>query len=85
MSNAGTSASNGSQFFIVYKDSTPGLPSVYTPFGTVSSGLNVVRDVARARYSCEYTLAGGGVPREKIVINSVTITRARTAHNLAAA
>ena len=75
MANAGTQTSNGSQFFIVYKDSTAGLSASYTPFGTVSSGLNIVRDVAQAGYKCEYTLAGGGVPREKIVINSVTITK----------
>jgi peptidyl-prolyl cis-trans isomerase B (cyclophilin B) len=85
MSNAGTSTSNGSQFFIVYKDSTSGLSPIYTPFGAVSSGLNIVRNVAHAGYKCEYVLAGGGVPKEKVVINSVTIIRARLAHNLAAA
>ena len=39
------------------------------------AGLNIVRDVAQAGYKCEYTLAGDGVPRKKIVINSVTITK----------
>jgi peptidyl-prolyl cis-trans isomerase B (cyclophilin B) len=33
MSNDGSRNSNGSQFFIVYKDSTSRLPPVYTPFG----------------------------------------------------
>lgn len=61
-SNTGTSTSNGSQFFIVYKDSTPGLSPAYIPFGTVSSGLNIVRNVAHAGYRCEYVLAGGGRP-----------------------
>jgi peptidyl-prolyl cis-trans isomerase B (cyclophilin B) len=64
---------NGSQFFIVYKDSTAGLGPHFTPFGTVSSGLNIVREVARSGYSCQY-IEGGGAPREKIVINSVKIT-----------
>lgn len=81
MSNAGTSTSNGSQFFIVYKDSTSGLSPTYTPFGTVSSGLNIIRNVAHVGYRCEYTFAGGGAPKEKIVINSVTITKARLARN----
>ena len=78
MANAGTRTSNGSQFFIVYKDSTSGLSPTYTPFGTVSSGLNIVRNVAQAGYKCQYTLAGGGVPRQKIIINSVTITKGAT-------
>jgi peptidyl-prolyl cis-trans isomerase B (cyclophilin B) len=85
MANDGGPDSNGSQFFIVYKDSTSGLSPTYTPFGTVSSGLNIVRAVARAGYKCEYTLAGGGVPSQKVVINSVTITRERLAPNPAAA
>ena len=39
MANGGTATSNGSQFFIVFKDSTSGLGATYTPFATVSSGL----------------------------------------------
>ena len=49
--------SNGSQFFIVYKDSTSGLNgprSFYTPFATVSSGLGIVQNVAKDGYSCQY-------------------------------
>lgn len=75
MANDGSLDSNGSQFFIVYKDSTPRLLPIYTPFGTVSSGLNIVRNVAHAGYRCEYSEGGGGVPKEKVVINSVTIAR----------
>jgi peptidyl-prolyl cis-trans isomerase B (cyclophilin B) len=81
MANDGSPASNGSQFFIVYKDSTAELSPTYTPFGAVSSGLNIVRDVAHAGYRCEYSIAGGGVPKEKVVINSVTITKAGLANN----
>jgi peptidyl-prolyl cis-trans isomerase B (cyclophilin B) len=79
MANNGTATSNGSQFFIVYKDSTSGLngssgPS-YTPFATVSSGLDIVQNVAKDGYSCTYAQAGGGVPKKKVIIESVTIKK----------
>ena len=79
MANEGTANSNGSQFFIVYKDSTSGLngstgPS-YTPFATVSSGLGIVQNVAKDGYSCQYAQTGGGVPKKKVIIDSVTIKK----------
>jgi peptidyl-prolyl cis-trans isomerase B (cyclophilin B) len=79
MANEGTATSNGSQFFIVYKDSTSGLngtsgPS-YTPFATVSSGLGIVQNVAKGGYSCQYAQAGGGVPKKKVIIDSMTIKK----------
>ena len=79
MANGGTATSNGSQFFIVYKDSTSGLngssgPS-YTPFATVSSGLDIVQNVAKDGYSCTYPQAGGGAPKEKVIIDNVTIKK----------
>jgi peptidyl-prolyl cis-trans isomerase B (cyclophilin B) len=43
MANSGPNT-NGSQFFIVWKDTT--LPPSYTPFGTVTAGLDVVEQVA---------------------------------------
>jgi hypothetical protein len=54
------------------------LTASYTPFGTVSSGLNLIRNVADAGYSCEYAQADGGFPKEKdeVIINSVKIIRA---------
>jgi peptidyl-prolyl cis-trans isomerase B (cyclophilin B) len=76
MANDGTATSNGSQFFIVYKDSTSGLTASYTPFATVSSGLNIVQNVAKDGFSCQYpSTEGGGVPKEKFVIDSVTIKK----------
>ncbi len=75
MANEGTATSNGSQFFIVYKDSTSQLTASYTPFATVSSGLDIVQNVAKDGYSCQYAQAGGGAPKEKVIINSVTITK----------
>ena len=76
MANEGTATSNGSQFFIVFKDSTSGLTASYTPFATVSSGLGIVQNVAKDGYSCQYAHAGGGVPKKKVIIDSVTIKRA---------
>jgi peptidyl-prolyl cis-trans isomerase B (cyclophilin B) len=76
MANGGTATSNGSQFFIVYKDSTSGLQATYTPFGTVSSGLDIVQNVAKDGTSCTYSEAGGGAPKEKVIIDSVTIKKA---------
>ena len=75
MANGGTATSNGSQFFIVYKDSSSGLGPSYTPFATVSSGLNIVKNVAKDGYSCTYPQAGGGVPKKKVIIDSVTIKK----------
>jgi len=75
MANEGTASSNGSQFFIVYKDSTSGLTAAYTPFATVSSGLGIVQNVAKDGYSCQYASSGGGAPKEKVIIDSVTIKK----------
>jgi peptidyl-prolyl cis-trans isomerase B (cyclophilin B) len=75
MANEGTASTNGSQFFIVYKDSTSALTASYTPFATVSSGLDIVQNVAKDGYSCQYAQAGGGAPKEKVIIQSVTISK----------
>ena len=45
MANAGPNT-NGSQFFICWKASP--LPPLYTPFGTITSGMNVLRKIAAA-------------------------------------
>jgi peptidyl-prolyl cis-trans isomerase B (cyclophilin B) len=75
MANGGTANSNGSQFFIVYKDSSSGLGASYTPFATVSSGLDIVQNVAKDGTSCTYANAGGGAPKKKVIIDSVTIKK----------
>jgi peptidyl-prolyl cis-trans isomerase B (cyclophilin B) len=71
MANSGTADSNGSQFFLVFQNST--LPAQYTPFGTITSGLDILQKVAKAGTSCHYSGAGDGAPKEKVVIDSVSI------------
>jgi peptidyl-prolyl cis-trans isomerase B (cyclophilin B) len=71
MANAGA-GTNGSQFFIVYKNSP--LQPDYTPFGTIVSGLNIIQNVAKAG-SDNSNGQGDGHPKEKVEINSVTIKK----------
>ena len=71
MANAGPNT-NGSQFFMVYQNSTLG-PS-YTPFGTIVSGLNVIQAIAKAG-SDNSNGPGDGHPKEKVTIESVTIKK----------
>ena len=78
MANESSATTNGSQFFIVYKDSTSGLGASYTPFATVSSGLGIVQNVGKDGYSCQYMVSGqaeGGAPKKKVIIDSVTIKK----------
>jgi peptidyl-prolyl cis-trans isomerase B (cyclophilin B) len=73
MANAGPNT-NGSQFFLVFQASQ--LPPDYTPFGTISAaGLSVLQKVAKAGTSCTFPQAGGGVPKDKVAITSVTIAK----------
>ena len=72
MANSG-GATNGSQFFLVFKSTTLG-PD-YTPFGTITSGLDILQNVAKAGTSCTFAGAGGGVPKDKVVIDSVSINK----------
>lgn len=67
MANAGPGTA-GSQFFIVYEDTT--LPGDYTIWGTVTSGLDMVTEVASVG-----TEDGGpdGSPRQPVVIESATV------------
>lgn len=69
MANAGPNT-NGSQFFLVYKDTS--LAPSYTPFGTIVSGLGVIQKVAAAGTD---NGTGDGHPKEKVVIESVTIKK----------
>ena len=71
LANGGANT-NGSQFFLVFKNTT--LPASYTPFGKITSGLDILQNVAKAGTSCTIQ-AGGGVPKEKVIINSVTVKK----------
>ncbi len=73
MANAGP-GTNGSQFFLVYRNSTT-LPASYTPFGEIVSGLGIIQNVAKAGTD-NSNGNGDGHPKEKVTIESVTITKA---------
>ena len=67
MANSGPNT-NGSQFFVITGDSGVALPPLYSLFGAVTSGLDVVREIESAETTA------GDVPVEPIIINTVTIT-----------
>ncbi len=71
MANSGANT-NGSQFFLVYKNST--LSPSYTPFGTVVSGLGIIQNVAK-QGTDNANGSGDGHPKEPVVIESVTIKK----------
>jgi peptidyl-prolyl cis-trans isomerase B (cyclophilin B) len=72
MANAGPNT-NGSQFFIAFRDTD--LPPDYTPFGQVTRGLDIVDQVALGGDDGAYaSTAGGGHPKVKITIQSLTVS-----------
>lgn len=71
MANIGQAATNGSQFFIIFRDSTS-LPPTYTPFGTVTTGLDIVDQVAAGGHD-NSNPAGGGTPNTPITIETLTV------------
>jgi len=71
MANSGADT-NGSQFFLVYKNST--LSPNYTPFGKVVKGLGIIQNVAKAG-SDNANGTGDGHPKKKVEIESVTIKK----------
>ncbi|HUZ21363.1 MAG TPA: peptidylprolyl isomerase [Acidimicrobiales bacterium] len=68
MANAGPDT-NGSQFFIISGPQGTQLPPLYSLFGKVVSGLDVLEAI-------EKTGSGSGRPAERVLIESVTITEA---------
>ncbi|SDR26892.1 peptidylprolyl isomerase [Thermostaphylospora chromogena] len=68
MANSGPDT-NGSQFFIVYGDETKSLPPQYTPFGTVTKGMDIVDKVAEGGF-----LADNVAPKVGVEIKDVTIS-----------
>ena len=69
VANSGANT-NGSQFFLNYKDST--LAPSYTPFGKVTAGLDILTKIA-ARGAAGGT--GDGAPNQPVSILSFTVTK----------
>ena len=67
MANAGPGTA-GSQFFIVYDDTT--LPPAYTVWGTVTEGLDMVKEIASVGVADG---SGDGAPRQPVFIESATV------------
>jgi peptidyl-prolyl cis-trans isomerase B (cyclophilin B) len=68
MANSGP-GTNGSQFFLVFADTTLG--ANYTIWGTITQGLDIVKAIAKAGVK-----GGGadGAPNQPISINRVTVS-----------
>lgn len=67
MANAGPGTA-GSQFFIVYDDTT--LPGDYTIWGQVTEGLDIVKEIASVGVADG---GGDGTPRQPVFIESATV------------
>ena len=71
MANGGP-GTDGSQFFIIWKDSSS-LPKSYTEIGHVAAGMDVVQKVATAG-SDNANGTGDGAPKLPITLTTVTAT-----------
>jgi peptidyl-prolyl cis-trans isomerase B (cyclophilin B) len=74
MANTGQANTGGSQFFLI-DQTTTALTPTYTPFGTITKGIDVL-DKLIAIGNDGSNQAGGGVPKKTIYINSLTVTKA---------
>jgi peptidyl-prolyl cis-trans isomerase B (cyclophilin B) len=72
MANTGQPHSGGSQFFFCYANTR--LPPQYTPFGKVTSGLDVLKKIAAAGTD-DSNGPGDGAPKQPVVITSFTVTK----------
>ena len=72
MANAGADT-NGSQFFMMFKDSE--FQPDYVPFGKIISGLEVLTEIAKAGTKVSEETGANDVPKNKVTINKVTITK----------
>ncbi|WP_035840860.1 peptidylprolyl isomerase [Kitasatospora azatica] len=71
MANSGANT-NGSQFFLVYKDTQ--LPPNYTPFGKITGGLDVLTNIAAGGEN-DANGPGDGAPNANVVLNKVTTAK----------
>src|SRR4051794_10511132 len=67
MANSGPDT-NGSQFFLVFTDTQ--LPPSYTPFGKITSGMDVLQKVAKGGVSDP---SGDGQPKIPVQLQKVTV------------
>jgi peptidyl-prolyl cis-trans isomerase B (cyclophilin B) len=71
MANAGPNT-GGSQFFIIYQDSSAGLTKAYTQIGTITAGMDIVQQVV-AGGSDGASGAGDGKPNVALTFTKVTV------------
>ena len=71
MANSGQNT-NGSQFFLVFGDTQLG-PD-YTPWGTITKGLDILTKVANAGVSNPSPSDGTGFPNQPVMLEKVTVT-----------
>ncbi|MFB7946142.1 peptidylprolyl isomerase [Kitasatospora phosalacinea] len=69
MANSGANT-NGSQFFLVYKDTQ--LPPNYTPFGKITGGLDVLQKIADAGVQGG---GGDGAPATAVNVTGITAVK----------
>jgi peptidyl-prolyl cis-trans isomerase B (cyclophilin B) len=77
MANSGADT-NGSQFFIVYKDSPVFQPN-YTVLGQITQGLDVVEKIAAAGVAEGGSSASDGKPKAEVTIQTLTMGDAEPA------
>ncbi|WP_407554141.1 peptidylprolyl isomerase [Streptomyces sp. Pv4-95] len=70
--NDRTRDSGSSQFFLVYQDSQ--LPPNYTPFGTITGGMDVLRKIAEAGSTAD-PATDNTAPNATVVIDRATVTK----------
>ncbi|GIJ74236.1 peptidylprolyl isomerase [Virgisporangium ochraceum] len=71
MANSGEDT-NGSQFFIVYKDS-PAFEAKYTVLGNITEGLEVVDKIAESGVAEGSEKPGDGKPKVEVTIQKLTL------------
>ncbi|MFF8787869.1 peptidylprolyl isomerase [Streptomyces sp. NPDC015125] len=64
--------SGGSQFFLVYQDSK--LPPNYTPFGTITGGMDVLRKIAKAGSTTD-PQTRNSAPNATVVIDKASVKK----------
>lgn len=67
-----TRNSGGSQFFLVYQDSK--LPANYTPFGTITGGMDVLKKIAKAGATTD-PQTRNSAPNATVVIDKASVKK----------